>query len=254
VLPLLARDAVVAGMGPTAILVAGGGAALGILVGGGLIGAVTLAVVAWLIAVAVPVARRHRARVGPGSVDPFSLRDPWRQSVQEALQAQARFRQATSGVAPGPLQDRLRSIGAQMERGVAEAGLVARRGQRLEDVRRQIDTGAILAELQRVEANAGETWATGSNLERTAQSLQAQLATAERLDGVLNETRDTLRLLDARLDEAVARSLELSVDADHPGDLGALGGVTSDVEEVLEEMEALRLALDEADGGTATTS
>ena len=250
-LPLLARDAVVAGMGPTAILGAGAGAALGVLVGGGLIGAVTLAVVAWLIAVAIPVARRHLARRGPGSVDPFSLRDPWRQSVQEALQAQARFRQAAAGVAPGPLQDRLHSIGAQMERGVAEAGLVARRGQRLEDVRRQIDTGAILAELQRVESNAGETWAAGSNLDRTVQSLQAQLATAERIDGVLNETRDTLRLLDARLDEAVARSLELSVDADHPGDLGALGGVTTDVEEVLEEMEALRLALDEADGGPA---
>jgi hypothetical protein len=252
VLPLLARDAVVAGMRPPAILGAGAGAALGILVGGGFIGALTLAVLAWLIAVAVPVARRHRAMSGPGQVDPFSLREPWRHAVQEALKAQSRFRQAAADVAPGPLQDRLRSIGAQLERGVSEAGLVARRGQRLEDVRRQIDTGAVLAELQRVEANAGESWAAGSSLERTAQSLQAQLATAERIDGVLNETRDTLRLLDARLDEAVARSLELSVDADHPGDLGALGGVTTDVEDVLEEMEALRLALDEADGSGAT--
>jgi len=254
VFPFIARDAVVAGMGPTAILLAGSGAALGILVGGGLIGALTLAVLFWVTAVAVPVGRRHRARVGPGSVDPFSLREPWRHAVQEALQAQARFRQATADVAPGPLQDRLRSIAAQMERGVAEAGLAARRGQRLEDVRRQIDTGAILTELQRVEGNAGESWATGSSLERTVQALQAQLATAERIDGLLEGTRDSLQLLDARLDEAVARSLELSVDADHPSDLGALGGVTTDVEDVLEEMEALRLALDEADGGTTPTS
>ena len=248
--PLIARDAVVAGMGSKAILFAGAGAALGILVGGGLIGAVTLAVVAWLGAVAVPVARRHRARVGPGSVDPFSLREPWRRAVQEALAAQNRFRQATAGVAAGPLQDRLTAIGAQLERGVAEAGRVARRGQTLEDVRRQIDTAAILAELQRVEAIAQVSPTDDSNLARTAEALRAQLATAERIDGVLNESRDRLGLLDARLDEAVARSLELSVRTDDPAQLG---GVTTTVDEVLEEMEALRLALDEADGGSSTT-
>jgi hypothetical protein len=249
--PLLARDAVVAGMGPTAILAAGAGAAVGILVGGGLIGAITLAVLFWLIAVAIPVGRRHLARRGPGSVDPFSLREPWRRAVQEALAAQARFRAATAGVAAGPLQDRLTTIGAQLERGVAEAGRVARRGQTLEDVRRQIDTGSILSELQRVEAVAQVSPTEDNSLNRTAEALRAQLATAERIDGVLNETRDRLGLLDARLDEAVARSLELSVRTDDPDQLG---GVNSTVDEVLEEMEALRLALDEADGDTPPTS
>jgi len=237
-------------MGPAAILSAGAGAAVGIIVGGGLIGALTLAVVGWLVAVAIPVLRRHRSRVGPGSVDPFSLREPWRHAVQEALQAQARFRQATAGVAAGPLQDRLQAIGAQLERGVAEAGRVARRGQTLEDVRRQIDTASILAELQRVEAIADVSPTEDTSRTRTAEALRAQLATAERIDGVLNETRDRLGLLDARLDEAVARSLELSVRTDDPGQLG---GVTSTVDEVLEEMEALRLALDEADGGAPST-
>lgn len=244
--PLIARDTVIAGMGPTAVLAAGGGAALGILVGGGLVGAITLAVVGWLIAVAVPVARRQMARRAPGSVDPFSLREPWRHAVQEAVAAQNRFRQATAGVAAGPLQDRLTTIGAQLERGVAEAGRVARRGQRLEDVRRQIETAAILSELQRVESVAQVSPTEDSSLTRTAEALRAQLATAERIDGVLNETRDRLGLLDARLDEAVARSLELSVRTDDPDQLG---GVNTTVDEVLEEMEALRLALDEADGG-----
>jgi len=244
--PLLARDAVVAGMGPTAILAAGAGAAVGILLDGGPVGAVTLAVVAWLIAVAIPVGRRHLARRGPGSIDPFSLREPWRHAVQEALAAQTRFRQATAGVAAGPLQDRLTTIGAQLERGVAEAGRVARRGQTLEDVRRQIDTRTIGAELQRVEAIAQVSPTEDSNLARTAEALRAQLATAERIDGVLNETRERLGLVDARLDEAVARSLELSVRTDDPDQLGS---VNTTVDEVLEEMEALRLALDEADGG-----
>ena len=127
---------------------------------------------------------------------------------------------------------------------------MARRGQTLEDVRRQIDTASILAELQRVEAIAEVSPTEDSSRTRTAEALRAQLATAERIDGVLNETRDRLGLLDARLDEAVARSLELSVRTDDPGQLG---GVTSTVDEVLEEMEALRLALDEADGGAPST-
>jgi hypothetical protein len=248
VLPVLARDVVLAGMRPTAILAAGAGAAVGILIGQGIIGAVTLAVLAWVVAVAVPVGRRHAARRGPGVIDPFSLREPWRQAVQEALQAQSRFRQATTGVAAGPLRDRLTSIGAQLERGVLEAGQVARRGQQLQDVRRQIDTAAILSQLERIEADAAQGWAAGSGLERTADALRSQLATAERLDGVLEETRIRLGLLDARLDEAVARSLELSVRS---GDVAELGGVDTDVGEVIEEMEALRLALDETDGGPA---
>jgi len=238
-------------MAPRAILLTGAGAAAGILVGGGVIGAVTLAVVAWLLATGIPVLRRWNRLRGPGTIDPFSLREPWRQAVQEALQAQARFRHAVDAVAEGPLRDRLGAIGAQLDRGVNEAGLVARRGQALEDVRRQIDTGAVLADLQRVEANADASWAAGSDLERTAEALRAQLATAERLDEVLAETRDRLALLDARLDEAVARSLELSV---RPDDAGSLGGVTNTVDEVLEEMEALRLALDEADGPPAPSA
>jgi hypothetical protein len=249
--PLVARDAVVAGMAPAAILAAGAGAALGILVGGGLAGAVVLAVVAWLIATAIPVYRRWNARRGPGQVDPFSLREPWRSAAREALQARDRYRQAITGVAPGPLKDRLATIGQQLERGVEEAGRVARRGQRLEDVRRQIDSASAQGELQRIEAVAGVSPGDDPSLARTAEALKAQLATAERLDRVLNDTRNRLTLLDARLDEAVARTLELSVDADDPSDLG---GLNTTVESVLEEMEALRLALDEADGGRGTAT
>jgi hypothetical protein len=249
--PLLARDAVVAGMAPRAILATGAGAALGVLLAGSAGLAVVLAVLFWLVATGVPVWRRYAAQRGPGAVDPFSLREPWRTAAQEALQAQARFRQATASVAPGPLRDRLGTIGEQLERGVHEAGRVARRGQRLEDVRRQIDSNQVMGELQRVESIASVAPTDDPSLARTAEALRAQLATAERLDKVLGDTRNRLVLLDARLDEAVARTLELSVDADDPEDLG---GLNTTVESVLEEMEALRLALDEADGGRGSAT
>ena len=57
---------------------------------------------------------------------------------------------------------------------------------------------------------------------------------------------DDVRLveeLDARLDEAVARAVELSLGA---GDAAAAGGLEGDVDRLVEEMEALRLALDDA--------
>ena len=56
-------------------------------------------------------------------------------------------------------------------------------------------------------------------------------------------------MLNARLDEMVARAIELSVDANKVDDLGGLG---SDVDTLVDELEALRLAMDETDSlGTA---
>ena len=55
------------------------------------------------------------------------------------------------------------------------------------------------------------------------------------------DARDRLRLLDARFDELVARAVEVSVGS---GDTNLLG---NDVDELVGELEALRIALDETD-------
>ncbi len=87
----------------------------------------------------------------------------------------------------------------------------------------------------------------GDAQEETVKALEAQVASADRLTDVARDAQDKLRLLDARLDEAVARAVELSITADDVGELGGLGG---DVEGVVSEMETLRQSLEEA-GGTA---
>ena len=61
------------------------------------------------------------------------------------------------------------------------------------------------------------------------------------MDAVVNDAQDRLRLLDARLDEAAARVVELSVEASDEGMLG----LSSDVDDVVTDMEALRQALEE---------
>ena len=79
-------------------------------------------------------------------------------------------------------------------------------------------------------------------MERAAEALRAQVATAERLDALVEDAKAQLLVLDARLDESVARAIELSVRVD---DADALVDVGADVDGLVDEMEALRQALEE---------
>jgi len=85
------------------------------------------------------------------------------------------------------------------------------------------------------------------------EALQAQVLSAQRLGTVAQDARSRLELLNARLDEAVARAVELSLSAE---DATALTGLGGDVDSLVGEMESLRSALDEVGragrGATAT--
>ena len=84
--------------------------------------------------------------------------------------------------------------------------------------------------------------------ERTAQTIgaiEAQIAAAERLDRTIADTYDRLRLLDARLDETVTRTVELAATQSEVDDVGGLG---SEVDDIVAEMESLRQAVEETDG------
>lgn len=236
-------------MSPSGILLAGAGASVAILAGLGPIGALALAAVAWAGRVGYAIPRK----AGDDRIDPFTLNEPWRRFVQSALQSQARFDQAVHQAARGPLRDRLGEIGDRVHDAVREAWRVARQGQVLADAGAQIDTAGVQRQLAEVRANASAPWAAGSSLEQTAKALEAQLASAQRLANVTREAQDRLRLLNARMDEMVARAIELSVDASQPDELGGLG---SDVDSLVDEMEALRLAMDETDqlGGSASAA
>lgn len=236
-------------MSPSGILLAGAGASVAILAGLGPIGALALAAVAWAGRVGYAIPRK----AGDDRIDPFTLNEPWRRFVQSALQSQARFDQAVHQAERGPLRDRLGEIGDRVHDAVREAWRVARQGQVLADAGAQIDTAGVQRQLAEVRANAGAPWAAGSSLEQTAKALEAQLASAQRLATVTREAQDRLRLLNARMDEMVARAIELSVDASQPDDLGGLG---SDVDSLVDEMEALRLAMDETDqlGGSSSAA
>ncbi len=218
---------------PSAIVAAGAGAAAGILIGLGPLGAVLGAMGAWAVRVLAAV---------PGdpnrpTVAPRQLAEPWRSLLEGVLQARRRFDDALGSVRPGPLRDRLAELGGRLDVAVAEAGRVATAGNVLQQGRQRIDARAIQAEL-----DAARTYGDVGGNAQVVQALESQLAAASRLDATIQSTWDRMRLLDARIDEAVTRTVELSVTQ---SDSSELGGLDTEVDSIVGEMESLRQALEE---------
>ena len=231
-------------MAPSAILLAGGGAAAAILLGLPILAAIGIGGVVGLARIVSLLPRGARGT----RIDPMSIADPWRTFVREALDAQRRYRKAVSATDPGPLRDRLVEIGERIDAGLAEVWRVARRGDALVDAIANLDAPSAHRELEEAKKAAKVT--PGPSADATVAALQSQVDSADRLAAVATNAKEKLRLLDARLDEAVARAVELSIQAEDVGELGGLGG---DVEALVGEMESLRVALDEA-GGTAAAA
>jgi chemotaxis regulatin CheY-phosphate phosphatase CheZ len=226
-------------MAPSSILLAGAGAAAGILAGFSVFGVVGLALALGIARVATLLPRGARS----SRIDPMSIGDPWRHFVREALDAQRRYRKAVDSANEGPMRDRLVEIGERIDAGVDECWRIARRGDALENAIDNLDIDAARQEL--ADATRDARADDGDTQKETVQALQAQVDSGDRLVKVAEEAQDKLRLLDARLDEAVARAIELAIKAE---DVGELGGLGTDVDSLVSEMESLRVGLEEASG------
>ena len=173
---------------------------------------------------------QRRKRVGGSrriAIDPFTISDPWRRHVQAALAAQRRYRDIVRDVAPGPLRDRLTSIGGQVDHAIEECFVVARRGDELDDTLRRLDVPSLDRQLQRATDDA------------TTSSLSAQLAAAGRVRSAREDTDARLRMQVTRMGELTALAAEVSMGTDNTEMLG------TGVGDVVTELEGLRLALQE---------
>jgi hypothetical protein len=223
---------------PSGILIAGGAAAVAIAAGAGAAVIGGAAAAAWAVRVAVSVPRNDAAGK---DIDPFALKDPWRRFIRQALQAQRRYEAAVRSSHAGPLRDRLFEIGGRVDDGVKECWRIAKQGQVVADARAQVDTISATKHVARLSATNAPP---DGPVSETLDALHAQLASAKRMDDTITDVSNRLQLLDARLDEAVARAVELSVQA---SDLTELGGLGDDVEGVVGDMEALRQGLEETE-------
>ena len=227
---------------PGGILLAGLGVSIGVVAGLPVVAAAGLGAAAYAVRVAVAVPRDAPAL----RIDAGRLREPWRSFVKEAEQAQQQFTRARQRAGKGPLHDRLAEIDERIVAGVQECWRVAQAGNDLSIARSEIDVPDIAR--QRAGIDPTSAAVPGSSAAGTLEALDAQLAATARMDGVITEVSDRLRLLDARLDEAVTRAIELSVRADNPDELSGLG---DDIDALVGDMESLRQGLDEVDATSA---
>lgn len=157
---------------------------------------------------------RWRSRRRRERIDPFGVGQPWRRFVQGALQAQARYRQAVGGVAPGPLRERLDDIGRRIEQATEECWRMARRGDALADAAAVVDEG------------------------------DAKV----RLETMVTDAKEQLARLEAGLAQAVHSAVELSArSAQVPGTTGP----GDDIRRLEDEIAALRSAMEELSGPEA---
>jgi hypothetical protein len=223
-------------MSPLGILLAGVGTAAGILVGLPVVAAAGIGVAAWGGRVLAAVPRgAPTARVAPSS-----LSEPWRSYGLQAEESKRRFDHVVQSVSPGPLRQRLELLSGRLDEGVDEACRIARRGHEISTAIGEIDTVSAEAELADLRRQLGPADPSPAQAQ-TIEALEAQLASARRLTALAEQSRDRLRVLDARFDELLARTVEVSVGS---GDTDVLD---QDVDGLVNELEALRIAMDEAD-------
>ncbi len=196
-----------------------------------LVGAILVLVGA--AAAGVVATRRQQTRSGAGpSADAFALGDPWRRLVADAQRSQKRFREVVSTSRPGPTRDRLVDIAGRVDAAVTECWAIGRRGYELDRTASAMQIEITRGELQRLG---------GSDAERAA-ALQARIDSHGRLVAASRSAENRLRLVEARLAEATARGVELSVQAELDPAVEVLAG---ELVAVTDELEAVRLALEE---------
>ncbi|WP_426572182.1 hypothetical protein [Aquihabitans sp. McL0605] len=193
------------------------------------------------IAAAVP-----RKDSGP-TIDPFGVAEPWRHAVKDAQNARSRYRDAVRTFQAGPMRDALQTTSDRFDDAVAECWNVAKQGQVVSVARKRIDDREIQWELSQAAAQIPPGGTATEVQAQTIAALEAQAASAQRMDQVINGTYAQLQLLNARLDEAVTQAIELSVSSS----TSDFQPVSATVDGVVDSLTALRQAMTTMDDPAA---
>lgn len=251
--PSLVRAAV----SPTAVAVTAAGAGIGVL-DHSVILAVVLAAGGWAgRMVAAVISRRRRERVAaprPADVDPWSVPEPWRQLLQQALAAQNRFHQVVASWPPGPTRDRLVDLQPRVYAEVSALDVMAHRGAAALGWTGATFAGGrpsadqLASELEQVQSEKARLGTAGpgrlAELSRREESIAAQLRALRHGERAAAEIQDRLRLAVARLDETVT---ELVAAQSGPASTDPTG-LASALDELNDGVVSLRLALSETTG------
>lgn len=228
-----------AAVAPSTIAVTGAGVLIGLLLIHSVLLAVVLGAGAWLGRMAIFALMRSLPTADPDQVDPYAVPEPWRQYVKQAVAAGERFDRTVAGWPAGPLRDRVAIVQPRIRQGVQEVWSIARQGA-ASATRSGPSVEKLSAELKAVQAQGRQAGADGDGLARREEAVAAQLRAARRSEDGSARVLDRLRLLTARLDEAVSQVLELGLDQD------AVESVAGTVASLVDELTSLHEGLQQA--------
>ena len=189
--------------------------------------------------IVAPMVFRRRSSTPPdplAGIDPAAVPPAYRPPVADALRARAQFGSLVGGLRDGPLQDRLRELGARVDAGVLAVWRTASQAAEIDRVAAALDPERVTAELKQARRiGAGDD---------VVAALQDRFASTQRLLNSRDELRDRLPVLEARLGTAVARAAELALTspASAATDIAAL---EADLDAVVVELGALGAATTE---------
>lgn len=170
-------------------------------------------------------------------IDAFAVGEPWRQFVKGAQRSASRLNDTIAATREGPLRDRMDAVATKLDHGLDETFRIAQRGDEIDAAVQRLDPTALRSKLATLEQQRSTS--PGDQIDAAVASVEAQLGTTNRLKDQSTKTANTLRLAQTRLDELAARAAEVSVGS---GDTDAY---EHDVDDLVVELEALRLAVEE---------
>jgi len=180
---------------------------------------------------AMPKASRRPA------IDPFVLSEPWRKLMQDAQGAGRKLRRTIGGMDDGALKESLTSIANQLDHGLDEAWQIARRGDEIDEIVRNLEPTRLSARLGTLQAQAAAS--PSAETAAAIASLENQLATADRLTARSSETAAALRHTQVQLDGLVARASEVRAGVTDTASYAHA------VDELVVQLEALHQAVQE---------
>jgi hypothetical protein len=134
----------------------------------------------------------------------------------------------------------LQSIADRLDGGLREGWEIAKRGHEIDAAVKSLNPTRLRSRLGTLQSQGGD--APSPEVASAIDSVQSQLATADRLKALSAATADKLRLNESRLDELCARAAEVSVGST---DTDAFA---SDVDDLVLELESLHQAVQELPG------
>lgn len=182
---------------------------------------------------------RRRSRTP--KIDLTALSPKWRAPVEAALDARLRFDTLVNRLPGGPTRQRLEELAPRLDAGVVACWETATSAQAAEGALDTLEPDRITDRMKdaRRRLSAAGDGPEGERLRAEIESLSAQLGSVSRVWDGLDDAAERLRLLELRLDGAVARAAELLLSPT----ASAVEGVESDLTGAVDELEALRQAV-----------